>query len=174
MELPRIIIVMGVSGVGKTSFGRALAQKLDYCFEDADAYHPAENVAKMAAGVALDDEDRRPWLNRLVHVVDGALRDTSSAPRGLVLACSALRARYRESLGVGSLHEVALVHLVAPRETLAARLEGRLGHFMKASLLDSQLATLEAPLDALTLDATKPLHELVEEAHGALFRQRPL
>ncbi len=164
---PRVIVVMGVSGVGKTTFGTALAHALGYRFEDADAYHPAANVAKMSSGVPLDDADRQPWLESLAELIAGSLSPEAEAP-GLVLACSALRARYRDTLRLVP-RDAALVHLVAPRDVLSERLESRAGHFMKASLLDSQLSALEAPLGALTLDATRPVDELVRQTQLALF-----
>jgi gluconokinase len=168
---PRVIVVMGVSGVGKTTFGTALALALGYRFEDADAYHPPANVAKMSSGVPLDDADRQPWLESLAELIARSLAPAAEAP-GLVLACSALRARYRETLRLLP-GDAALVHLIAPRDVLTDRLESRAGHFMKATLLDSQLAALEAPDDALTLDGTKTVDALVSETRRALFAERP-
>jgi gluconokinase len=167
-----VIVVMGVSGVGKTTFGRALADALAYRFEDADAYHPPANVAKMAAGVPLDDADRKPWLERLAALARESLDAPGDSPQtGLVLACSALKAGYRGILGLGK-KSTALVHLVAPLDVLTMRLEQRAGHFMKASLLDSQLATLEAPpRDCITLDATRRIDELVDASLHALGTQ---
>lgn len=159
----RVLIVMGVSGAGKTTVGSALAAALGWRFEDADSYHSVANVAKMAAGVALTDEDRAEWLEVLRVLVGRALDDGA----GLVLACSALRERYREVLGVGR-DGVALVHLVAPIDVLGVRLTTRAAHFMPAALLDSQLSTLEHPRGALDLDATAPVPELVREVRRRL------
>lgn len=159
----KVIIVMGVSGAGKSTFGSALAASLGWRFEDADHHHSPANRAKMAAGVALTDEDRGPWLAALARLVDQALRDEA----GLVLACSALRERYRDVLGVGR-PGVALVHLTAPPDVLSVRLTTRAEHFMPASLLDSQLHTLEPPRGALELVTTTPIPELVRKARAVL------
>ncbi|NLE86424.1 MAG: gluconokinase [Myxococcales bacterium] len=153
---PRVVIVMGVSGVGKTTLGSALAAALGWRFEDADTYHSPANIAKMAAGVALTDDDRAEWLEILAELIARAVQDGG----GLVLACSALRESYRTALGVGR-EGVALVHLTAPPDVLGARLTRRAEHFMPPALLDSQLLTLEPPQGALVLDATKPVPELV-------------
>ncbi len=138
-EGTRVIVVMGVSGSGKTVVGRALAARLGLPFHDADAYHPPANVAKMSRGEALADADRWPWLDALRDVVTGGLADG-----GAVLACSALARRYRDRMGLGR-PGVRLVLLDGTRETIRARIEARRDHFMPASLLDSQLAALERP-----------------------------
>ncbi len=129
---------MGVSGSGKTTVGRALADLLDRPFLDADELHPDSNVAKMAAGLPLDDADRAPWLAAVAARIDDAIGDGT----GAVVACSALRRRYRDVL---RRPEVVFVLLDGPRELLLTRLRHRHGHFMPADLLDSQLATLERP-----------------------------
>jgi len=144
-----VIIVMGVSGVGKTTLGRALAGELGWRFVDADDVHPAANVEKMAAGVALTDEDRAPWLERLRGLIAQALEQEES----LVLACSALRRSYRQRLAVEPA-QIRWVYLTAPAAVLAQRLSERTGHFMPPGLLESQLATLEPPDDALVVDVT--------------------
>jgi carbohydrate kinase (thermoresistant glucokinase family) len=135
---PRVV-VMGVSGCGKSTVGWMLARLLDVPFIDADGLHPAANVDKMSAGTPLTDADRAPWL-RIV----GA--EIARSPAGAVVACSALRRTYRDALRDGAPGTV-FVHLDGSREQLAARLAVRLDHFMPASLLDTQLATLE-PLGA--------------------------
>lgn len=163
MTAPCVLVVMGVSGAGKSTVGSALAASLGWRFEDADSYHSPANVAKMAAGLALTDEDRAEWLVTLRPLVDRALADGA----GLVLACSALRERYRAALGLDR-SGVGLVHLVAPPDVLTARLMTRANHFMPAALLDSQLLTLEAPTHALALDATCPVTELVRAARNRL------
>lgn len=160
----KVIIVMGVSGAGKSTFGAALAASLGWRFEDADLHHSPANRAKMAAGVALTDDDRAEWLAALGTLVDHALRDEA----GLVLACSALRERYRATLGVGR-PGVALVHLTAPPDVLSVRLTARTDHFMPPSLLDSQLLTLEAPHDALELQTTVPVPDLVRKTRADLL-----
>lgn len=134
------MVVMGVCGSGKTEIGRRLAAALHWTFRDADDFHPPENVAKMRSGRPLVDEDRWPWLDALAPL----LRDAASGREGTVLACSALRRRYRDRLGLP--HPlVRLVHLDDTRGVIRGRLERRTGHFMPASLLDSQLAVLERP-----------------------------
>lgn len=159
---PGVIVVMGVAGAGKTTVGSALASALGWRFEDADRYHPPANVAKMSAGIPLTDEDRVEWLAALRPLLDRAIADGV----GLVLACSALREAYRETLGLGR-PEIAVVHLTAPVAVLSARLSARAGHFMPVTLLDSQLQTLEPPCSALTLDATRPVAELVRTTRAA-------
>jgi gluconokinase len=142
-----VIIVMGVSGVGKTAVGKALAGALGWRFVEGDELHPAGNVAKMAAGVPLTDEDRAPWLERLRQLISEALERGED----VVMTCSALRRSYRERLTVDPAR-IRWVYLKAPREVLSRRIMERTGHFMPPSLLDSQLATLEAPEDALEVD----------------------
>ena len=140
MESPRVVIVMGVAGSGKSTVGLLLASRQGGKFHDADDFHPPANIAKMAAGTPLDDVDRAPWLEHLRREV------VDAAPAGgfAVLACSALKHSYREMLGVGTTG-VALAYLHGETEMLAARLASRAGHYMKAGMLESQLATLEAP-----------------------------
>lgn len=144
-----VIIVMGVSGAGKTRVGKALAAELGWRFVDADDVHPAENVAKMAAGVPLTDEDRAPWLERLRGLIAQALERGED----LVLACSALRRSYRQQLAVEP-ERMRWVYLTAPADIIARRLSERTGHFMPPGLLESQLATLEPPDEALVVDVT--------------------
>lgn len=141
--LPRMItIVMGVSGSGKSTIGEALATRLGQDFVDGDDLHPPANREKMAHGVPLDDADRQPWLEAIVATMD-AYRDRGAS---LVLACSALKRRYRDFLRSGH-DDVAFVYLHGTRELLAERLRARSGHFFDPALLDSQLATLEPPGD---------------------------
>ena len=138
---------MGVAGCGKTTIGRLLAQKLGWRFDDADDFHPAANVAKMSAGQPLNDEDRAPWLNAIGdHITDCLARD-----EGAVVTCSALKKAYRDVIVVDPTR-VKLVHLAGSRELLWERISSREEHFMKPAMLDSQLATLEIPEDALTVD----------------------
>lgn len=131
---------MGVSGSGKTTIGRLVSERLGWAFIEGDAFHPAANIAKMAGGRALDDADRRPWLEALARELDGVRAAHGSA----VLACSALKRSYRAVLGGGA-SDIAVVFLTAPVPVLRERMRARPGHFMPASLLESQLATLEPP-----------------------------
>ena len=143
-----IVVVMGVAGVGKTTVGRLLARGLGAAFVDADDYHPAANVAKMHAGQPLTDDDRRPWLARLNEV----LREHAARDAGVVLACSALKQRYREQL-FGGVANGRLVYLRGTKAMIAGRLGARRDHFMNPALLDSQFAALEEPADAIVADA---------------------
>lgn len=150
-----IILLMGVSGVGKTTVGQALAAQLGWPFADADDFHSAANVAKMRAGIPLTDADRAPWL----HFSRAAIEGWLTAGRSVVLACSALKQSYREQLMVGP--EVKLVFLHADIDLIAQRMVARHSHYMKPDLLQSQFDALEAPRDALSLDAARPVPELV-------------
>lgn len=135
----RAVVVMGVSGSGKTTMGQALAQGLGWAFVDADDLHPAANRSKMAGGQPLSDADRAPWLDQVAACIAGA-----GAGTGVVVACSALKRAYRERLRVAD-PALAFVYLNPPAAVLAERLARRRGHFMPPALLDSQLATLEPP-----------------------------
>ena len=147
-----IVLVMGVAGVGKTTIGQALATALGARFIDADDYHPPENVAKMKAGIPLQDADRWPWLARL----NQELKQHSSA----VLACSALKAVYRQKLADG-VKDFRIVYLHGTPELIRERMTSRRHRYMPAALLDSQLATLEPPADAIAIDVAAPLEESV-------------
>ena len=154
MPFSRPVVVMGVSGSGKTSVGVGLAEAVGEKFVDGDSLHPEANVAKMAAGIPLDDADRAPWLDAIGRVL---------AAGQVVVACSALKRAYRDRLRAAA-PDLELVFLRGSRELLAGRVAHRPGHFMPASLLDSQLDTLEAPTadeDPLTVDVALPLDELV-------------
>ena len=159
---PLAVVVMGVCGCGKSTVGERLARELGALFIEGDAFHPPANVARMAAGIALTDADRQGWLEALAAQMAAARR----AGRSVVLACSALKRRYRDVLRQGA-PDLRVVHLHGGREMLAARLAARQGHYMPASLLDSQLVTLEAPGPderAITLDAGAPTDALVQSA----------
>ncbi len=146
---------MGVSGAGKSVVGRQLAAELGWRFADADDFHPQANVKKMRAGVALTDQDREPWLAALHELV-------RSSEEPLVLACSALKARYRDVIS-GDLADVSFVFLRGSFEEIKQRLERREGHYMPASLLQSQFDALEEPVGALTVDCMQPVDQLVAE-----------
>ncbi len=137
---PVVLVLMGVSGCGKTTVAQILAERLHWPFEEGDALHPPANVAKMAAGHPLDDADRAPWLARVADWVDARL----DAGECGVITCSALKRAYRELIDRRGAR-VEFVYLHGSRELIASRLSGRHGHFMPSTLLDSQFATLEEP-----------------------------
>jgi gluconokinase len=169
--VPPIVLVMGVSGSGKTTIGRLLAARLGVSFADGDDLHPPGNVAKMAAGHPLTDHDRWPWLT----AIGQWMSEQATAGRGGVVACSALRLVYRDLLRrlVGPAATVRLVHLDPDRDALRDRMQRRDGHFMPAALLDSQLATLEPPGEGerpiVVRDAgARPPEAIVDEIVAAL------
>jgi gluconokinase len=156
------LLVMGVSGCGKSSFGAALAEALALPFADADAFHPPANIAKMAAGMALTDADRWPWLDAIGAWLAGQ-------PAGIA-ACSALKRAYRDRLRA-AVPGLRLLHLAGDEALIAARQAARAGHFMPPSLMASQFATLEPPGPeerASVLDVTEPVALLVARAKAAL------
>ncbi len=157
-----IVVVMGVTGCGKSTVGAALAGRLGWLFLDADDFHPPANVAKMASGTPLVDEDRWPWLDRIA----GELRAIGAAGGSAVLACSALKEAYRARLAAGS--DVRFVHLAGDQATIAARLAVRKHRYMPASLLASQYATLEPPARAVDVDIELPVERQVEAICRAL------
>jgi gluconokinase len=158
-----IVIVMGVSGVGKTAIGTRLADALGWRFIDADEQHPAENVAKMAGGTPLTDEDRWPWLERLNKL----LRETQARGESAVLACSALRIEYRRRLTAG-LYEHRMVFLHGNAALIRDRLQTRQHRYMPASLLDSQFAVLEPPSHAIVIDVSADIAACVAAISAAL------
>jgi gluconokinase len=137
----RLYVIMGVAGSGKTTIGAALARALATPFLEGDDVHPPANVQRMAQGIPLTDDDRRPWLLAIAQ----QLRDAHRAGLGLVVTCSALKRSYRDLLRSASGAALQFVHLTGDRDVIAERLAERRGHFMPTSLLDSQLATLEVP-----------------------------
>jgi len=163
-----IVVVMGVSGAGKTTVGAALAQALGCEFLDADEFHPPENVAKMAAGTPLTDTDRWPWLDQL----NGELRSRESRGAGAVLACSALKEAYRSRLIAGT-GDARLVYLKGSIEFIRARMATRKHKYMPAALLESQFATLEPPRDALVVDAELAVPDAIERIRSVLARTGP-
>jgi gluconokinase len=138
MAMPPAVVMMGVSGSGKTTVGGALAKRLGVPFRDADGFHPKANVEKMSAGIPLTDEDRWPWLDAIAAAIHG-----TRSNEGIVVSCSALRKIYRERILLGAGRPVTFVHLDGTKDMIAPRMATRTGHFMPISLLDSQLATLE-------------------------------
>ena len=153
----RIVIVTGVAGSGKTTVGRALAGRLGWTFHDADDLHTPENIERMRNNIPLDDQQRQPWLLRVRAVVERA----GAHDDGAVMACSALKERYRQTIA-GGLPGVRFVFLSGDPALLRKRLEDRGGHFAGAALLGSQLDTLEPPSDALQLDVALTVDALIE------------
>jgi gluconokinase len=158
-----VVLLMGVTGSGKTTVGKRLAAELGWTYADADDFHPAANKVKMRAGIPLTDDDRWPWLLALRKVIEQALRDS----RGAIVACSALKATYRDVLA-GGLQPVRFVLLDGDPEVLKARLAQRLHEFMNPALLESQIDTLERPPDAIVIDIELPVDEQVRRIRRAL------
>jgi gluconokinase len=155
---PSFYVIMGVSGCGKTSLAKALALKLGWDFYDADDFHPPENVAKMAGGIPLDDTDRAPWLDALHDLISASLK----AGRPGALACSALKERYRQTLLNGN-DGVQVVYLKGSYELISARMLARAGHYMQPEMLKSQFDALEEPKNALVIDISQSLREMVDQ-----------
>lgn len=137
---PRVIVLMGVSGSGKSTIGRRLSRTLGWPFRDADSFHPAANIEKMSKGLPLDDEDRRPWLSAIADWIDAHRAGATNA----IVSCSALKRRYRDIV-IGSRRDVRLVYLQGSFSLIADRLSRRKDHFMPPELLKSQFDTLENP-----------------------------
>lgn len=159
-----IVLVMGVSGSGKTTIGRLLAKDLHWTFLDADDFHPAANVAKMHAGIPLTDDDRRPWLESL----RGRIAEAHDRGEDVVLACSALKHSYQRFLEQADPGDVRCVFLEGSRMLIRSRLEARAGHFMNPTLLDSQFAALEPPDDAVRVDVSGSPEQIVAAARAGL------
>jgi gluconokinase len=158
-----IVVLMGVTGSGKTTVGRLLAHELGWAFYDADDFHPSSNIEKMQRGIPLTDSDRKPWLATLARLLDQA-RDRGD---DIVLACSALKHAYQEYLR----HDLDVVHYVVLRgspEVIRKRLQARKGHFMDPSLLESQLEILEPPKDAIEVDIAGPPAQIAREIRHKL------
>ncbi|MCX5202244.1 gluconokinase [Streptomyces sp. NBC_00237] len=166
MNFSHAVIVMGVAGTGKSTIGALLAERVSVAYAEGDDFHPAANVAKMAAGVPLEDADRWPWLDS----VGAWARERGEA--GGVASCSALKRAYRDRLREAA-PGVAFVHLAGSRELIESRMRERKGHFMPVALLDSQFAALEGLGDdeyGVTVDVEGTPEEIVERAVGALAR----
>ncbi len=151
-----VIVLMGVSGTGKTTVGKVLANTLGWDFVEGDDYHPSANVEKMSAGVPLTDEDRRPWLQALRQRIEQACHQGEN----VILACSALKREYRQYLERDDLDCVHYVFLHGPEELISRRLAQRKGHFMDPKLLQSQFEALEVPEGTLQVDIT-PAPEVI-------------
>jgi gluconokinase len=158
-----IVVLMGVTGSGKTTVGKVLASELGWKFHDADDFHPASNIDKMRRGIPLTDEDRKPWLEALARLIDDA-RDRGE---NIVLACSALKHAYQEYLR----HDLDVVHyvwLTGSEELIRQRLAARAGHFMNPKLLPSQFEILEPPGDAIRVDVGRSPVEIAHEIRWRL------
>lgn len=153
-----IILVMGVSGSGKTTIGKMLAEKLQWQFQDADDFHPPANIAKMKQGIPLTDEDRNPWLEAMQQ----AILQWSETGKDTVLACSALKKSYREQLCYCK-DQVSLVYLKASYDLIKQRLKNRKDHFMNKNLLKSQFETLEEPVQGIHVDIENPPEVVVSQ-----------
>jgi carbohydrate kinase (thermoresistant glucokinase family) len=152
-------IVMGVSGSGKSTVGKALASALNLPFYDGDSYHPPENIAKMAAGIPLTDTDRAGWLAALAELIDTEMQ----GGRGGVLACSALKQKYRDVLSSPDPEQVRFIYLKGTYEVILARMGTRGAHYMKPDMLKSQFDILEEPASAITVDVIWPVEEIVKQ-----------
>lgn len=159
-----IVILMGVTGAGKSTVGRYLSQELGWSFIEGDDYHPPANIQKMAQGQPLDDADRIEWLDQLAMLI-GQLSDQDQPA---VMTCSTLKRSYRSQLRAAG-RGVHFVYLRGERDLLWQRLSDRQNHFMPASLLDSQFATLEEPRRALTINVDQPVTTIVKEIQRWLF-----
>lgn len=160
-----VIVIMGVSGSGKTTVGQALAERLALRFYDADDFHPQENVEKMAKGTPLNDADRWPWLKRLRALIVTCLSEGQTA----VLACSALKEKYRQILKQGNA-DVKIIYLKGSFDLFWERMKGREGHYMKANMLQSQFDALEEPTsqEAITISADQNVAAIVDEIVATL------
>lgn len=168
---PCALIVMGVSGSGKSTVGENLAKRLGWIYEDADQFHPASNIAKMSAGLALTDDDRWPWLKAIAAEIDRVC----AADERLVVGCSALRRVYRDVLVHGRT-DVRLIYLDGTQEMIADRLGRRKGHFMPPGLLTSQFKTLEPPTadeHPLTVSIDAPVEAVVDDVLRQLKLNQP-
>lgn len=151
-----VVILMGVSGCGKTTVGERLARDLGWRFYDGDDFHPQANIHKMARGIPLNDDDREPWLNILQKLINNHLKEGKPA----VVACSALKKMYRDIL-LRDNGDARLVYLKGDYDLILERMDARMGHYMKSGLLTSQFQTLEEPQDAISIDISQEPERIV-------------
>ena len=161
-----VIILMGVSGVGKTTVGELLAKDLDWLFHEGDAHHPPDNVLKMAQSIPLTDEDRWPWLDAIHDLITSVI----AAGKNAVITCSALKQEYRHRLVKEHHGKVLFVYLKGDYELIRHRLADRTDHFMNADLLESQFPALEEPEETITIDVTGEPWEIVDGIKQALHQ----
>ncbi len=164
------VILMGVSGSGKTTVGQALAQEMGCPFFDGDDFHPPANIAKMAAGIPLDDEDRAGWLAALVAL----MRNSLDQGRCGVIACSALKERYRQVLQTAAAEpgQVRFIYLKGDYATILGRMQDRAGHYMRAAMLQGQFDALEEPAGVITVEITQPPEDIVQKITQQLEHTR--
>jgi len=165
---PTALILMGVSGCGKTSVGVRLSEVLGWPFFDGDDFHPGENVQKMSQGIPLTDNDRYSWLATLHDLIESHLQSGKS----ILLGCSALKHRYRNQLAEGN-RGIVFVYLKGDFDLILARMSARQGHYMEAGMLRSQFDSLEEPSEAVIIDINKSLEQIVAEILGHLTSNGP-
>lgn len=164
----KVIIITGVSGTGKTTVGLALAERCGIPFYDGDGFHPQANIAKMSAGIPLDDEDRLPWLRAINEHIREKLRSGS-----LIIACSALREKYRSLISEGiAPSSVIWVHLVGDYDVIYRRMSARKGHFMNAGMLRSQFASYEAPVEGIVVNVDQGQEQVIHQITSNIEFQR--
>lgn len=159
-----IVVIMGVSGCGKTTVGSLLAKQLGWAYHEGDAFHTAENIDKMSKGVSLDDDDRGPWLAAIKEAIDKCVDEASDA----VIACSALRRKYRRTLSA-DIVDIRFVYLKGNFESIRERMKSRDRHYMKANMLESQFSSLEEPEDAIEIDIGSSPPDIVERIKSQLI-----
>lgn len=159
-----IVVVMGVSGSGKTTVGKLLAQNLGWKYLEGDDFHSAENIKKMSNGISLTDEDRMPWLARIKNEIDYYFENGSD----VVLACSALQENYRTYLAAG-ISTIRFLYLKGESAVIRERMKSRGDHYMKSEMLNSQFSSLEEPTDAIVADITRAPQDIVSQAESELM-----